>query len=309
MASQLVEGLNRLDIKGSVITIGNFDGCHRGHAELISYAALRARALSLKSVVITFRTRAADILFSDPLPRLYPFKENKDFLEFFSPDYIIAVDFSENICRMGSQEFFNMLIDYYNPKEIVEGEDFRFGSGNKGSVGTLKGYGKEAGISVKVFPFLKYREKKISTSQIRQCIMDGNMLNAANMLGRHFSCRGKVEKGKMLGRTIGYPTANIQCPPNVVVPKEGSYLSRVKVGSGDRLYPAITFTGMPDFNRGSGVRIESHILDFDEDIYGKEISVYFYNFLRGKTKSASIEDVKGHIQNDELKAREIIEKE
>lgn len=294
----VVYGFKPLQLpKRSVITIGTFDGVHEGHQALIAYTEEKAREEDALAGVFTFRTRACDVLYERPLPRLYPFEKNLWHIEKNNPDYVVAVDFSPEFGRMDCPLFFHKLIEYYRAIDIVVGEDFRFGHERVGDGDVLRRYARAAGIRATIFPFLKYQGEKVSTRRIRALLEEGRITEANAMLTRPFSLVGTVEKGKGLGKKIGYPTANIAPQEGVVLPKEGVYQTRVRSASERTPRPALTFIGKTGLKPGT-FAIETHILDYTKDLYGNDIEVLFDAFLREIRPVSSENEVKALIAND-----------
>lgn len=306
--SKVIHGFRRIPgISSSVITIGKFDGVHRGHQKLIGHVVRSARRKKAVSIVITFRRRYEDTHFAHPLPRLYSLSDNIDRLSALGPDYIVVIDFSPEFVILSAREFFQKLIDYYRINEIAIGEDFHFGRGKEGTPAVMKCFAKDAlrdyrrRIDVKVFPFLRYRNRKVATSAVREAVAEGDCRSAQVMLGDFFSCSGTVAKGKRLGRTIGFPTANISA--GGMLPRAGVYLSFVRIG-GVAAKPALTFIGKAAFH-GAAVQCESHLLDFSNNLYGKRIQIFFVRYLRPVRKISSVDALKELIASDVRNARRI----
>ena len=222
-------------------------------------------------------------------------------------DYIIVIDFLPEFYTMEAKEFFNKLIEYYRMKHIAVGFDFAFGRNREGNREFLDKYSKERGIGVSVIKFLNYKKNRISSSSIRDCLSNGKIKDANKMLGRKYTISGIIVHGNALGRKIGYPTANLEIPNNIFIPKMGVYSSLVKIGNGDKLYKALTFIGISNINKE--LRVESHILDFSKMIYGKKLTVMLLKYVRDNIKVNSIEEVKLLLKKDECKVREFFRKE
>ena len=202
---------------------------------------------------------------------------------------------------MEAKEFFNKLIEYYRMKHIAVGADFAFGKDRMGDSEFLKKYSKECGIGVSFIKFLNYKGDKISSSNIREALSNGDMTSVNRMLGREYSMSGLVVHGNALGRKIGYPTANLEIPKNIFIPKMGVYSSTVKIGNSGTIYHAPTFIGVSNINKE--LRVESHLLDFSKMIYGKKITVVLLKYIRDNIKVNSIDEVKKLLENDEKKIR------
>lgn len=284
---------NNIDIKnGSVITIGKFDGVHIGHQKLICKCVDIAEKRKLTSIAIVFLKKENSI---------YPEKKNIEYIKSMGINYIIIVDFSKEFYKMDKEEFFNKLIEYYKMKHIVAGGDFRFGYNREGTNTILKEYCKRATVGFSILSFMKFRGKKISTSFIREELLKGDMKIVSKMLGRDYVIDGVVEHGKAIGRTIGFATANLYVLDSIVIPKEGVYFALVKIEGRVEVYEAMGFVGTSSINEG--LRLEVHLLDFDEMIYGKVISVYLLYFSRENVKIDSTEELKTLLKNDEQKTK------
>ena len=283
----------KIDIKkNSVVTIGKFDGVHKGHQKLISYTVNMARKYNLLSVVMMIRKKNVSI---------YHMEENISFIKALGVNYIIVIDFLPEFYTMEAKEFFNKLIEYYNMKRIVIGEDFAFGKDRVGDIDFLKRYALEKGVNVNIVNFLNHCGDRVSSSKIRDCLSNGEVENVSKMLGRNYSMSGIIIHGNALGRKIGYPTANLELDDNIFVPKMGVYSSLVSIGNSAKLYKALTFIGISNINKE--LRVESHILDFSKMIYGKKITVIFLKYIRDNIKVNSIEEVKSLLEKDEYNVR------
>ena len=278
--------------KDSIITIGKFDSVHRGHQKLIKYTVDYANKNNLISIAIVIKKKNVSI---------YNTEDNNTLIKAMGINYIIVIDFLPEFYTMEAKEFFDKLIEYYRMKHIAVGADFAFGKDRMGDSEFLKKYSKECGIGVSFINFLKYKKDKISSSNIREALSNGDMVSVNRMLGREYSMSGLVVHGNALGRKIGYPTANLEIPKNIFIPKMGVYSSTVKIGNSDTIYKALTFIGISNINKE--LRVESHILDFSKMIYGKKITVVLLKYIRDNIKVNSIEEVKKLLENDEKKIR------
>ena len=297
--SKVINEFCHIDLKkGSVVTIGKFDGVHKGHQKLLKYTVNYAKKNNLISIAILIKKRNLSI---------YNIEENTRFIKELRIDYIIVIDFLPEFYTMEAKEFFNKLIAYYRMKHIAVGFDFAFGRNREGNREFLDKYSKECGIGVNVIKFLNYNKNRISSSSIRDCLSNGKIKGANKMLGREYTISGKIVHGNALGRKIGYPTANLEIPNNIFIPKMGVYSSIVKIGNGDKYYKALTFIGISNINKE--LRVESHILDFSRTIYGKKLTVMLLKYVRDNVKVNSIEEVKLLLKKDEYKVREFFKKE
>ena len=297
--SKVINEFCHIDLKKeTVVTIGKFDGVHKGHQKLLKYTVNYAKKNNLISIAILIKKRNVSI---------YNIEENTNFIKELGIDYIIVIDFLPEFYTMEAKEFFNKLIEYYRMKHIAVGFDFAFGRNREGNREFLDKYSKECGIGVNVIKFLNYKKNRISSSSIRDCLSNGKIKDANKMLGRKYTISGIIVHGNALGRKIGYPTANLEIPNNIFIPKMGVYSSLVKIGNGDKLYKALTFIGISNINKE--LRVESHILDFSKMIYGKKLTVMLLKYVRDNIKVNSIEEVKLLLKKDEYKVREFFRKE
>ena len=293
MNQVVINDFCKIDIKkGSVVTIGKFDGVHKGHQKLIKYTVNMAKKYNLLSVVMMIRKKNVSI---------YNMEENISFIKALGVNYIIVIDFLPEFYTMEAKEFFNRLIEYYKMKRIVIAEDFAFGKDRVGDIDFLKRYALEKGVNVNIVNFLNHCGDKVSSSKIRDCLSNGEVDNVSKMLGRNYSMSGIIIHGNALGRKIGYPTANLELNDSIFVPKMGVYSSLVKIGNSAKLYKALTFIGISNINKE--LRVESHILDFSKMIYGKKITVIFLKYIRDNIKVNSIEEVKSLLEKDEYNVR------
>ena len=297
--SKVINEFCHIDLKKeTVVTIGKFDGVHKGHQKLLKYTVNYAKKNNLISIAILIKKRNVSI---------YNIEENTNFIKELGIDYIIVIDFLPEFYTMEAKEFFNKLIEYYRMKHIAVGFDFAFGRNREGNREFLDKYSKERGIGVSVIKFLNYKKNRISSSSIRDCLSNGKIKDSNKMLGRKYTISGIIVHGNALGRKIGYPTANLEIPNNIFIPKMGVYSSLVKIGNGDKLYKALTFIGISNINKE--LRVESHILDFSKMIYGKKLTVMLLKYVRDNIKVNSIEEVKLLLKKDEYKVREFFRKE
>lgn len=297
--SKVINEFCHIDLKKeTVVTIGKFDGVHKGHQKLLKYTVNYAKKNNLISIAILIKKRNVSI---------YNIEENTNFIKELGIDYIIVIDFLPEFYTMEAKEFFNKLIEYYSMKHIAVGFDFAFGRNREGNREFLDKYSKERGIGVSIIKFLNYKKNRISSSSIRDCLSNGKIKDANKMLGRKYTISGIIVHGNALGRKIGYPTANLEIPNNIFIPKMGVYSSLVKIGNGDKLYKALTFIGISNINKE--LRVESHILDFSKMIYGKKLTVMLLKYVRDNIKVNSIEEVKLLLKKDECKVREFFRKE
>lgn len=299
MKARVIRGFSNISIEcSSVITIGKFDGVHIGHQKLIKRSVDIAKKNNMKSIAIVF-SKGSD--------NLYPLEENIKIIESFGINYIVVIDFSDKFYRMYPKEFFCKLIQYYNMKHVVVGSDFRFGVNRSGDTKMLKAlaidYNKTLGnnslIKVDTITPKKMGGIKVSTTGIIKYLSSGKLSLVKKMLGRDYSITGKVYKGKQLGRSIGYPTANLYVGNIINIPKEGVYFSVVIIDN--VCYKSMTFIGNSKIN-DIGFRLEAYLFDFNRDIYNKTITVYLLKYSRENIKVNSKDELITLLKRDEIQA-------
>lgn len=295
----LITDLSKIDKKfdGSIITLGNFDGLHLGHQELIKKIILRAEETGGLSMVVTFRPHPLKILAPEKCPPLISIYEEKiQLFEKLGIDVLVKIPFTLDFSAMEPRDFVkNILVDLLGAKEIFVGYNYRFGKGRKGNILMLRDLGNELGFIVREVEQVSLNGEVISSTRIRQLLINGEVEHAARLLGRPYALCGIVVKGDGRGRGLGFPTANI-VSRHSIIPSNGVYAVRLFVR--DKYYNGIVNIGMrPTFDAKS-MAIEVHIFDFDEDIYGEELTVYFAGKIRDERKFGSAEALIRQIQAD-----------
>jgi len=290
--------------KHTGVGLGNFDGLHIGHMALINTLISECKLNDLHSVVYTFTRHPETMLRKTLMNKLITTNEQKTkLLESTALDTLYYKEFDEDFSRLSPEEFIkNILIDTLNIRLAVVGFNYKFGYMGKGDVEYLKKSGEKYGFRVIVIPPVKVKSEIVSSTLIREYIKKGKMERVFQLLGRHFSLYGTVVAGRHIGRTLGFPTANIMPHPNMVIPANGVYITKTKYC--DKWINSITNVGMaPTLREGGTFSIETHLLDYDEDIYGKDIEICFIHKLRDERKYESIEALKKQVTEDVKKAR------
>jgi len=289
----------------SIITLGNFDGLHLGHQELIKKIIQRAEETASLSMVVTFRPHPLKILAPEKCPPLISIYEEKiQLLEKLGIDVLVKIPFTLDFSAMEPREFVkDVLCDLLGAKEIFVGYNYRFGKGRKGDIRMLRNLGEEFGFVVREIEQVSLNGEVISSTRIRQLLKSGDVEHAAKFLGRHYVLCGIVIKGDGRGRGLGFPTANI-ASRHAIIPGNGVYAVRLFVR--DKHYNGIVNIGMrPTFDAKS-LAIEVHIFDFDEDIYGEEVSIYFMRRIREEKKFKDAESLIRQITKDIETARDVL---
>lgn len=286
------------------VAIGAFDGIHMGHRELISRAVKKAREKNGKAVVFTFLNHPLEVTDSIKAPKLISSLEEKvHIIKSLGVDYLILQPFTKEFSNMVPEEFVKKVLkNILNTKEVYVGFNFSFGKGGKGTVENLKSFGEKLNIEINVIEPVKMKEQIISSTFIREMLAIGNLDIANRCLGQPFLIIGEVVHGRKLGRTMGFPTANLKIL-NKIYPPFGIYGGRVKIEGEERSWNAVINIGKNPTLKPDERSIEVHILDFDRDIYGKKICVSLMEFLREEKKFNSMEELKETIKNDVLNWR------
>jgi riboflavin kinase / FMN adenylyltransferase len=284
---------------GTVVTVGTFDGVHRGHWQVLERLRARADALGLPAALATFHPHPLRVIRPADAPRLLTTPlEKKEILAESGLDYAVFIPFTEVLRAYPPERFVEeILIGRLRMRHLVIGYDHGFGKGRSGDVDTLREIGRRVGFDVDVVDALETPEGPISSSRIRAALAEGRVADAARALGRPYSLRGPVVRGDGRGRALGFPTANIQvADPEKLLPREGVYAVSGTLPSGSwrgvlHLGPRPTFSGSPP-------TVELHFFEFDRDIYGEELRVDFCAWLREIHHFASVEELIEAIRED-----------
>ncbi|MDD5066900.1 MAG: bifunctional riboflavin kinase/FAD synthetase [bacterium] len=278
-----------------ILTIGTFDSLHKGHLKILNEVRKQASRKGAKACVITFENRPKHILSrrNDGI-----ILGNEDRLEYFKDlgmDLVLLLRFNTKLARMSPLEFLERLNRSFQVQAIIVGEDFRFGSRNKGTVRTLEQYSERFGYSLRIFRNVREKSEKISTSAIKNHILKGEIEQANRELGRYFSLRGRVVKGQGLGKKIKFPTINLELiNKSIIIPDNGVYLTRI--GFKDRSYYGMTYVGMKFINKR--FVIETNIFRFHRNIYGERIILSFIKKLRNEKRFVSIKGLTEQLVQD-----------
>ena len=295
-------------MRGVVVALGNFDGVHLGHQEVLRRAVEEGRRGGMKVVAATFHPHPRAVLGAgDPPVLLTPLGLRRGVLLGYGADEVVEIPFDLELSRKSPEDFVrDVLVGEIGAGVVVVGENFRFGHRAAGDVGDLGRLMREVGgdaVAVEVRSV--GGEGGISSTRIRALISEGEVAEAAALLGRPYVLRGEVVIGDRRGRTIGFPTANVLPDIAAVIPARGVYAGFVLVG--DERYAACTNVGVaPTFGRAES-RVEAYLLDFDGDLYGRTVDVSFTRRIRGEKKFSGIEELKAQIQRDVGAARLIAE--
>ena len=286
----------------SIITIGTFDGVHLGHKKIITRLLKSALSENLESTIITFSQHPRSVLqTNNPISLLNTNEEKINLLENLGLDNLVLLDFS-SIAELSGEEFVkNILVDKLNIQKIIIGYDHKFGKNRSSDIHDLIYFGKKYHFDVEQISAEELNEITISSTKIRNAILDGMISLANNYLGYHFFFSGKVIMGKQLGRTIQFPTANIKVENSQkIIPKNGVYI--IKGEWDDKQYNGMMNIGFRPTVNGKDLSIEAHFFSLDENLYHKEIKVSVLDFIRDEKKFDSLTELKNQLEKDKKTA-------
>jgi riboflavin kinase/FMN adenylyltransferase len=286
---KILENLQEIDFNGSAVSIGYFDGVHKGHAALLTRLVSQAKERGLKSVVVTFSIHPREALNANYVPKLITLNEERyRLLEAQGVDYCIVLPFTKEISGKSFKQFMDdYLIDKLNTKYLLIGHDHHFGCDRANGFDQYKQYGEEKGIVVEREDVFKVKDIVVSSSYVRREIQTGNIAGAKAALGYDYFIEGVVIPGYKVGKTIGFPTANVAVNDvRKLLPAAGVYAVTVEIEGTSKELKAMLYIGArPTFvNMSETKSIEVNIFDFDEDIYQKKIKVNFKNYIREEQK-------------------------
>ncbi len=292
----------------SIVSIGNFDGLHLGHVKLLEETIKTAKSHNLRSIIITFDTQPAFTLNKDAKALLLmPMAEKKRQMLEMGIGHVEAIHFDVSFAKITADEFLHeYLIPQFDPQIIVVGYDSHFGFERRGDFGFLQSHQAQYGYELKYVEPLMHSGSVISSSLIRNLLLNGNIEEANSLLSSPYTLYGKVIHGIHFGSKLGFPTANIELSdPHQLVPKNGIYLSRLKLDT--EQFFGLTIIGVSPTVKQSGiVEIEAHILDFNQQIYGTYLQIELLGYLREEKLFNSFDDLKLAISDDIAKATAII---
>jgi len=294
-------------LPASWLTIGNFDGVHRGHQQIIRTLVDAALAEGVPSVALTFDPHPATVLAGVNIPRITTLEEKTTLLKEMGIDHVVVLPFTRKVAALDAADFMNTLHSKLHFQHIVTGFDFALGRGRAGTNEVLRGLGEKMGYAQTLVPALEVDGSVVSSTNIRNAILAGAFGSVTTWLGRAYDLRGPVVHGDGRGRTINIPTSSVQFPHEKVTPAPGVYACVVQVA--DQTHYAVANLGFrPTFTQGVvEPRLEAHILDFNQDVYGQQMSVQFIQRVRPEVKFASAQELIAQINKDILVTRGIFE--
>jgi riboflavin kinase/FMN adenylyltransferase len=293
-----------------VLTVGNFDGIHVGHRAILDTVVARARALAGTAVVYTFDPHPRRVLSPERAPRLLTTLEQRvELLAAAGVDVVVVEQFTPEFARTDAERFIREVIHArIRPVEVYVGYDFHFGRDREGSLRLLGELGPRLGFSVTIIPEVVVDDGDVNSTRIRELLSDAKVERATAMLGRPYSIRGRIGRGDARGRTLGFPTANVE-PESEILPAPGVYTGRLRLldagefGVGSS-WPAVTNVGTrPTFRDGGEVLAEAHLLGFSGDLYGRRVELSFVAHLRAEQRFPSVDALRRQIAADVEDAR------
>ncbi len=294
--------MDMADYEPKVVSLGNFDGIHRGHQKLMKKNIEISKSQNFIPSVLLFKQNSKKTL-KDEKEHLTSIDDKIEILSDLGIDTFCIIDFNEDFRSLSAKDFISkILYNSLNAKYIIIGEDYKFGKNASGDKETLKKYGDEFSYKTEVLEFELDDGKKISSRTIRDLIKEGKVEKAKEDLGRPYKIRGKVGHGYKRGRTLNFPTANLDLNFSYTIPADGVYLTRIKVL--DNYHYGLTNIGSNPTFENKERKIETYILDFNKDIYGKNLSIEFLEFFRGDFKFNSKEELIEQMEKDKNMAYE-----
>jgi len=298
--------LNRTATPGDhAISIGVFDGVHGGHRMLIGRMIDEARARGLTGGVVTFHPHPITVVRPDvPFSYIESLERRVELLRELGAAFVSVLTFTSELQQVSAADFTRLLVEEARMRLLVVGEDFRLGRGGEGTVERLRAIGEEQGFEVLAVPLLADAGAvdRISSTRVREALADGNMDDVSAFLGRPYAIRGPVLHGEERGRRMGFPTLNVGVSPDRALPPNGVYVTRALVG--DRTYSAVTNIGTRPTFDGRNTTVETHLLDFEGDLYGHVVTVELLHRLRGEQKFDGLDALSAQIRRDVQETRE-----
>tara|TARA_B100000900_G_scaffold134533_1_gene113857 strand:+ start:1592 stop:2509 length:918 start_codon:yes stop_codon:yes gene_type:complete len=290
----IIENITEVTNRPKAITIGNFDGIHKGHQSLIKTTSNIAIENGYESLIFTFSKLPEEVFNKRDFNRLNDNSLKFTYIEKFKIDTILSIDFNE--IKEYSAEFFceQILINKLNIKCLVIGRNFKFGKNREGNINKLKEYHNKGHFRLIMPELEQYDDKNISSTRIRSLLKEGNLFEAKECLGKYYELHGVVTSGEQLGRKLGYPTANITLNHNY--PLNGVYLSTIMING--EYHSALSSIGNKPTYNGKEKLLEVFIMDFDEDIYGKHVKVFFHEKIRNQIKFDNQDDLIKQMNED-----------
>lgn len=291
----------------TVLTIGTFDGVHLGHQKIVERVVTTARQEGLLATVFTFFPHPRMVVQHDKgLKLIHTLEEKKQLLQQLGVDLLVVQPFNEAFAQLTAEEFVStILVEHLNVKKVIIGYDHRFGRNRTANIDDMRLFGKKYGFAVEEISVQEVDEVSVSSTKIREALNKGDVTTAEHYLGTPYSLTGRVVHGLKLGRTLGYPTANIQVTEDYkLIPKDGVYAVYSYIG-GCKVYGMMSIGKNPTIE-GKGASIEVYFFDFNSNLYDQKLTIEFVQYLREEQKFATIDLLKKQLQDDETAARKAI---
>jgi riboflavin kinase/FMN adenylyltransferase len=286
--------------RGGIVTIGNFDGVHRGHQKILATVVARARETGNPAVAVTFDPHPLKVLHPEQAPHMIQtLAQKEEAIEKLGFDAVLVVPFTRDFSLTEPEDFVRAFLgDKLGAREVFLGAHFAFGRGRRGNLDLLRRLGPECGFTAQGVPEVLQDGEPISSTRIREAVGRGEIASANAMLGRPFELDGFIAKGDRMGRKLGYPTINLR-PDNELHPADGVYFSKVFFKSFGREFVCVTNIGRrPTVYEDYETTIESYILDFSSDVYGEKIRLFFYDRVREERTFPSMMELTAQIARD-----------
>jgi len=295
---KVTKGLkNALSIHPSILTLGTFDGIHQGHRTIISKLTSESKKNNLRSVILTFFPHPRNIVSSEKIKSISTIDEKIQIFSELYLDELIIQNFNKSFSDMGAEEFIKLLVSNLNLKKIIVGYNHRFGKNRSADINVLRDFSVKYDFEVVEIKAFEVEKIKISSTKIRNAINEGNIDICNNYLGYNFNINGIVVKGKSIGKSIGFPTANINITEEYkIIPKNGVYLVRCFFEK-NKFYGMMNIGYNPTFGSNEKT-IEVNIFDFSKDLYDKNIRIEFLKFIRDEIKFDNAEELQNQLIND-----------
>ncbi|MGE7138311.1 bifunctional riboflavin kinase/FAD synthetase [Luteibacter sp. NPDC031894] len=292
---------------GSIVAIGAFDGLHLGHQAILSEVRRRAEDAGLLPAVISFDPLPRAFFSKEPVPRLSGVREKAEGMTAAGIRELLSLRFDRALTEMSAEDFVRkVIVGRMAAREVWVGEDFRFGHRRGGDFALLQAMGAELGFTAHAVAAVVVDGERVSSSRVRTLLAEGDFAGATKLLGRPFVIDGHVERGKQLGRTLGYPTANVHLGERVS-PILGIFAVRIGIGDGPCSWPGVASLGFrPTVNEVREPLLEAHLFDFSGDLYGQRIGVEFVRKLRDEEKFDGLEALTAQMRQDEIAARQAL---
>jgi len=296
------------DLRGGVVAIGNFDGVHRGHQAVLARALDEARAAGVPALVLTFEPHPRSVFRPDvALPRITPAPMKARLFDLLGFDAVVEQGFTRAFADQTAEAFVEkILVEGLGIRQVVTGFDFQFGKNRQGGPAFLMEAGSRYGFTEALVD--AYRDEGadiVSSSRIRALLGEGGVVEAAGLLGYRFTVESEVVHGRKLGRTLGYPTANMVIPDAAVL-REGVYAVRLRRANGELFDGVASFGRRPTVNENGAPLLETFVFDFAGDLYGETCDVSFFGFLRAEEKFDGLDALKAQMRRDEAEARALL---